>query len=749
MKYRFFFNLFVTLLVVVLTTEFRGNTLLPAVVDLENAAYDARARYFALKDAAQKNEDVVIVDIDKNSLAEVGEWPWGHDVVGQLVGRMAKDYGAAVVGVAIPFPEEDDRARQMLMRLRDSFADDFAVQQRLDNLAENFEGDRIFVEAVRGQPVVFSHTFDATGRLLGALPPPLNVGDVDKQAPLSPSVSNYFPAGRGYTGNLDALLEAANNGAGHLSRSLSKDGAVRALPALVVSGERLYPSFFLSVLRRLEGVEKVRLYVRTAGGAANQVLNGKLNFPVDYSGSLFLRFMGKGGRSANFNTSPDSVFRYVPAADILSGEADSDILRGKIALLGSSAGVGPVGSVVTPVNAEMPGVELQALALANIRDGTALQRDGLAWLRETAALLVIGALLSVAFVFLGPLISFVATAALGAAAIWYNLWRWEEFNEVVYIVPQMSLLLLLFFGSAIFGFVSEWRANLHLQDTFGQYVPPEVAKALGQREVMKMGGESRELTVLFSDVRDFTSISEQLTPAELTTLMNQMLTGLSRAIHQQSGTVDKYIGDAVMAFWNAPLTDEKHAERAVLAALEMQQSIESISREREAGGLPPLLMGVGINTGEARVGNMGSEFRMAYTAMGDTVNLASRLEGLTKKYGVKIIVGQGTRKKTSNDFIYRSLDAVRVKGKEEAVLISEVVGHRTNAPKGANELVQGFEKVFRAYRAGDFGEAREQLAKFRERFPGDAVGAMYEQRLAQLGETAPEGWDGVVVFEDK
>jgi adenylate cyclase len=301
-----------------------------------------------------------------------------------------------------------------------------------------------------------------------------------------------------------------------------------------------------------------------------------------------------------------------------------------------------------------------------------------------------------------------------------------------------------------FGYFTTERTKRQITGLFGQYVPSEVVDEMSKDpEHVSMEGESREMTILFSDVRGFTTISEGLDPKELSLLMNEFLTPLSRVIYKHRGTIDKYMGDCIMAFWGAPLPEAAHARNAILAGMEMLRALQELQPHFKERGWPEINIGVGINTGKVSVGNMGSELRVAYTVMGDDVNLASRLEGITKQYGVGIIVGENT-KEAVPDLVYRELDLVRVKGKDKPVTIYEPVGAEAEVEPALQEEIKMFHKTLRMYRKQEWDKVELQIYNLQRMAPQTKLYQVYADRVAYFRNNPPSAdWDGVFVFEIK
>jgi adenylate cyclase len=354
---------------------------------------------------------------------------------------------------------------------------------------------------------------------------------------------------------------------------------------------------------------------------------------------------------------------------------------------------------------------------------------------------------------LNPLKATLLTLGILATVLGINFASWQYANLVLPAASSLIMIGLIYLLNMSYGFFVESRGKRQLTGLFGQYVPPELVKEMAKDpEAISMKGESREMTVLFSDIRGFTQISEGLDPQQLTQMMNEFLTPMTQIIHSNRGTIDKYMGDAIMAFWGAPLRNKNHAQHALNAALQMNASMKEISEKFEAKGWPAIRMGFGLNTGDMVVGNMGSSFRMAYTVMGDSVNLASRIEGLTKNYGADIIVSEFVKSQTS-DMTYRELDIVRVKGKDRPVAIFEPLGKLEDVQPEMLVELNLYHEALKLYRNQDWDLAEKQLktlTKMTEHDSNAQLYAMYLVRIKQFKKTPPaKNWDGVFTYETK
>jgi adenylate cyclase len=399
----------------------------------------------------------------------------------------------------------------------------------------------------------------------------------------------------------------------------------------------------------------------------------------------------------------------------------------------------------TPIAETFPGVEVHANLIAGIVDNEIKQKPLYVKGAEIMLLLMGGAVLSL----LIPRLSAVwATMVVIIGALLISTFNFTVWTYGGLVLPLASSLLMaaaIYTMNMAYGYFVESRSKRQLAGRFGEYVPPElVARMARDPDRYNMEPKSAELTILFADVRGFTGISESLKPDELREYINEYLTEMSMIIRNRfRGTLDKYIGDAVMAFWGAPMDDAQHARNAVLAALAMQQECTALNTRFAARGWPALKIGVGVNSGTVRVGDMGSRLRRAYTAMGDAVNVASRLEGRTKGYGVGILVGEATRNRVE-DVVFREIDRIRVKGKGEAITIYEPL------PQGKNGELALWDEALRGYRAREWNAAEAALLRLQGMNPGCALYGVYLQRIQEKRrDPPPSEWDGVTVFDEK
>ncbi|TLS19394.1 MAG: adenylate/guanylate cyclase domain-containing protein [Betaproteobacteria bacterium] len=709
----------------------------PLLSHLDAITYDARLR---LTQPGGLDSRVVVVDIDEKSLAEVGRWPWSRDKVSRLVRQLTDHYGVQLVGFDVVFAEPDESSGlRVLERMgATSLKGDAAFLASLSSLRGSLDYDGQFAATLKGRPVVLGF-YMSNGIPQGALPPAvLPAGTFQGRNIL-------FTSWRGYGGNLPAFQAAAPAG-GHFNPLVDFDGISRRVPMLVEHGGQYYESLSLAMVRLLLGNVPVRPgYAEGGSGSGYAGLEwldlptprGALRIPVDENVATLVPYRGGQGS-----------FVYLSAADVLQGRVAPASLQGKVVLVGTTA-PGLMDLRATPVGEAYPGVEIHANLIAGMLDGSLKHKPPYALGFDVVQVLLVGLLLSLLLPSLSPSRATLLTGAVLAGVVGLNLALWQS-GLALPVAGVLLLILALYAMNMSWGYFVESHSKRQLTQLFGQYVPPELVDEMARDpERYSMEGRNAELTVLFSDIRGFTSISEGLDPKDLAHLINEYLGAMTTVIRHHRGTLDKYIGDAIMAFWGAPVADPDHARHALLAALEMQVELRRLDAPFAARGWPALQIGIGINTGLMTVGDMGSPLRQAYTVMGDAVNLGSRLEGLTKQYGVGIIVGEATRAAV-RDGVFRELDRVRVKGKDEPVAIYEPLGLAGSVPQAVLDELKLWQQALRCYRAQEWDQAELQLMNL-VRLNGDCrLYQLYGERVAHLRQQAPgDGWDGVTTFETK
>ena len=710
------------------------------VEQLSSIIYDYRMR---LTMPRTTDDRIVIIDIDEKSLKEEGRWPWGRDRLALLMDKLFDTYGVTVVGFDVVFAERDESSGlKVLQRLgRNQLKGDMSFQSALRKIQPQLEYDQLFASSIKNRKVVLGYYLSIQNErhTSGKLP-----------APSLPSESFMgrlieFTTWNGYGANLFELQQSAAS-AGHINPIVDFDGRVRRVPMLAEFDGAYYESLSVAMVRTLLG--QTRLLPGFAEGEVEgyaglewlelDAEGKKLKIPVDKEVATFVPYRGASGS-----------FRYISISDVLHDRVDPAQLKGKIVLVGTTA-PGLMDMRATPVAEVYPGVEIHANMISGILDQNLKERPAYMLGAEVVWLLVIGIALSLLLPLFTPAKAILSSLFIVGTSTGLSLVAWQYGNILMPMANSLLMIALLFALNMSYGYFFTSRTKHQITRLFGQYVPGEVVEEMAKNpKRVSMEGESREMTILFSDVRGFTTISEGLDPKDLSLLMNEFLTPLSRVVYKYRGTVDKYMGDCIMAFWGAPLPDQQHARNAILAGIEMQATLQALQPHFKERGWPEIHVGVGINTGRVSVGNMGSEMRVAYTVMGDEVNLASRLEGITRQYGVGIIVGENTRNLVT-DFLYRELDHVRVKGKDKPVAIYEPIALLGEADKALQDEIELFHEVRRLYRKQDWDQAELHLIKLQRLSPDTALYGIYVERVAYFRKNPPNpDWDGVFTFETK
>ena len=714
----------------------------PFLIQLENWTYDARLN-FTLPDTL--DERVVIVDIDENSLAEVGRWPWGRDKLATIVENLFGLYQADVVGFDIVFAERDESSglEQFEQLARTTLKNNSEYLRELERIRPNLMHDEIFADSLIGKNIVLGYYFksilqEAETGVTGLLPPALMKMDVQwsKRLPISEAL--------GYGGNLEILQASAKSGGYFDNPFVDADGVFRRVPVVQAYEGYLFASLALATAQGHLDATGIELVVETEGSkgsteyyALESINLENYRIPVDANGAVFVPYRGRQGS-----------FTYIPAHKVLSGKADPALLRDKIVLVGTTA-PGLLDLRSTPVQNTYPGVEVHANIISGILDDRINHKPAWTIGYEFVLLTVIAVSMALLLPLLSPLLAAAGTVALTVVVLAGTFFAWYS-NLILPLASPLLLIVLIFMLHMTYGYFIESRGKRQLANLFGHYIPPELVDEMSESpEEYSLDGENREMTVLFSDVRGFTTISEGMDPKQLTQLMNALLTPMTRVIHKNRGTIDKYMGDAIMSFWGAPLADSEHARHALYAAMEMMEELKIMQSEFKQRGWPEVNIGIGLNTGDMNVGNMGSEFRMAYTVLGDAVNLGSRLEGLTKNYGVNIIVSETTRSEIP-EFAFRELDLVRVKGKNEPVAIFEPIGHKNDLDKEVISELTAYKQALLNFRAQSLDKAEVDFFNLNRDYPDRFLYQVYLDRIAFYRSEPPgDDWDGVFTHTSK
>ena len=730
------------LILSVLLVDTSGWYKYPFLKQLENWTYDARLNFTRLDTI---DDRVVIVDIDENSLAVVGRWPWGRDKLATIVDNLFNKYQARVVGFDIVFAEKDDSSG--LDRFEElastTLKENSEYREVLEDIRPSLQHDKIFADSLQDRNVVLGYYFktflqEGEAGIIGSLPPALTKMDAQwsKRLPINKVA--------GYSGNLDILQSAAKSGGFFDNPFVDADGVFRRVPLVQAYQGYLFASLALATTQGHLNADGIELAVKSEGAKGSQeyyalehINVDKHRIPVDAKAAVYVPYRGRQGS-----------FPYLSAYRILDGSADPAKLKDRIVLIGTSA-PGLLDLRSTPVQNIYPGVEVHANIVSGILDDRIKHKPAWTVGYEFVVLIVIAIAMTLLLPLVSPLMAAAATLGISGLVMAGTFIAWNN-NLILPMASPLLLIGLIFILHMSYGFFIESRGKRQLANLFGHYIPPELVDEMSESpDEYSLDGENREMTVLFSDVRGFTTISEGMDPKQLTQLMNALLTPMTRVIHKNRGTIDKYMGDAIMSFWGAPIADPEHAHHALYAAMEMMDELKIMQEDFRQRGWPEVNIGIGLNTGNMNVGNMGSEFRMAYTVLGDAVNLGSRLEGLTKNYGVNIIVSESTKAEIP-EFLFRELDLVRVKGKNEPVAIFEPVGHKNDVEKSVADELSAYRKALKNFRAQAWDNAELDFFNLNRAYPDRYLYTVYLERIAIYRKEPPgDNWDGVFTHTSK
>jgi adenylate cyclase len=675
-----------------------------------------------------------VVDIDEESLKQVGQWPWPRTVLADLVTKLGQN-GAAAIGFDMVFPEPDRMSPANTLRFWPNAEALAGLRQEIEKLPSN---DQVFAEAIGTAPVVLGFIAAPQGTSIPETKAGFAHGGDDPKL--------FVPFYPGAAASLKELQDKAQ-GTGSLNWIPDQDQIIRRMPMVVRVGDTLFPSFAADMLRLAQGAST---YMVKSSGASGEkafgektgivkVRVGEFEIPTEADGQMWIRF------------TPETKERYLPAWQVLNGEIGKDDIEGRILLIGTSA-AGLLDLRATPLDASVPGVSLHAQAIEQILQGSFLQRPDFATAAELLYILVIGVLIAFLIYRLGAAGSAVLGGAAVAAVVGISWYAFDALGWLVDPIYPAVALTAIYLAGTLVVFLRTERERNRVRHAFSHYMAPALVERLaGDPSRLKLGGETRDMTLLFSDVRGFTGISEGLDAEELTRFLNSLFTPLSNIILEEQGTIDKFMGDAVMAFWNAPLDDNAHPSHACSAALRMMREMEILNErwreEAEAKGRPfkPVQLGIGLNTGICCVGNLGSETRFDYSVIGDNVNVASRLEGQSKTYDVGTVVGESTTARAP-DFAFLELDLLKVKGKTEATRVFALLGD-TTLKQSPNfiKLAERHGEFLARYRAKDW-DAAEALSRECEKLNTsrlDRLYALYRERIAYFRTNPPPPhWDG-------
>lgn len=704
-----------------------------------------------------KPAPVRIADLDDGTLEKLGQWPWSRDKVAEMVARLS-NMGAAAVVFDIVFAETDRTSpTNVLPTWRQADIDALkTLWEQRDKLPDP---DKRLAEVLAHPASTVITGFFANYKNLN-MPAKKAGGFGHKQG--NPHL--FLPIYTGATPNID-IIGNASTGNGSFNMIPYPDGMVRRVPSFIgvydsnAEGENrtdkitLLPSLAMESLRVIQGAKSFITFMAGSGGSGSRqtgleaVQAGFYNVPTDAEGQIWLH---------QTEFLPE---RYVPIWKIFDGSADPSLIEGHIVLIGTSAG-GLVDLRTTPLNPALPGVEVHAQILEQIFHGDFLERPDWAAGAEVVYMLALGLILVLLLPRVGAILSFVIALAAILAALGVSWYIYSSQQTLLDPIYPTLIVILIYITTTLIVFFRTEAEKQKVRGAFSMYLSPDLVEQLAESpDSLVLGGEMKNMTVLFMDIRGFTSISEQFDAQGLTNFINSFLTPMTAVILDQRGTIDKYMGDCIMAFWNAPLDDPDHAANACRAALKMVRTRDSLNEiykfeaERDGRKYIPLNVGIGVNTGNICVGNMGSEQRFDYSVLGDDVNLGSRLEGQSKTYGVNIVIGENTLVQVPG-MACLELDLIKVKGKLVPVRIFTLLGDEALADtEGFQKLAVAHKAMIEAYRSQHWEQCEKLIAMCRtlaKEHHLDGLYDLYTNRVADYKATPPGAdWDGVYTATSK
>lgn len=693
------------------------------LVRMELKIYDA---LLPLRAAPQVSAVPVVVDLDEASLEEFGQWPWPRYRVADLILEL-KRYEVAAIGMDIIFSEPDNASPD---EIKSYIKRDRGVELDFGGLPpELYNYDRLLAQTVKDAPVVLGAyaRFDNSATESNL---PVSVNIIERALPGSIPYKTRLNVATNAVLPLPILQDKAPLGL--VNAAPDEDGLIRKTPLVIQVQDRLYPCLALRTLMSALNVKNLTIQSGPYGMEALKA--GPYLVPVDSQGYMHVPF--KGGRG---------MYPYISAKDILHRRVAPSALAGKIVFVGTSA-AGLIDIRATPFDQVYPGVEVNAAVVDAILNNNSIKIPPWSGALQIMGILLAGIFSTLAFGFAGvrvylPAAVLLIAVFLGSSCYFFLGGQFvSPFYQVLTVLLLAGILLFLRFWQ-------EERQKLVLRNAFSRYVSPEVVKRVSSMNEDFFVGEEREVSIIFTDIRGFTTISEQLTPPQMVKLLNRYFTPMTALVRESSGTLDKFIGDALMAFWNAPLYTPNHPVQAVSAALSMQNKLITLREELFADFGVNIRIGAGIHTGTVYVGNMGSTDLINYTLIGDNVNITARLESLCGVYDVGVVVSGETKEMCGYSFGFQHLDTIIVKGKSQPVSVYAPMPKDEAAEREAE--LAAWEKALALYKAGDFDRAGEEFATLCLQYPEKSLYRMYAGRVADLKENPPEKWDAVWTRREK
>jgi len=700
---------------------------------------------FTIRGPIPIDDRVVILAVDDDSLSEIGRWPWPRDKIATLVERVLGEYGAAVIGFDIVFSEPQENPLKESIRLleKDSM-ENAAVSDWLNRNEQVGDMDGTF-EAVLSKyadRIVQGYFFypdgaDVSSRLRSTLKRDSELMQPSAfAAEFIGDVTPSIPKMIAVEGNLPRFMKSTDVSA-YFNFFPDEDGMVRRVPLVAELDGFLYPNLDMQVLRVAMGWPTLSVRVTDIG--IDDISIAGQSIPVGPDGSMLLNHYG-----------PGMSFRHVRASDVLMGRADASIFEDAIVLLGVTA-VGVFDYRPSPYDSVFPGVEGHAAGIANLLNNDYIKRP--LWMRalEFFGLLILGLACGRFIIGRGPVIQGMAIIGMPVLIVFLAIWLFSTYGLWMKGTYLVLCVLMATMPATLIEYIIEARKRVFIHDAFAHYLAPKVVNDLAAHpELLNLGGEEKELTAFFSDIAGFSSFSENMTPTDMVQFLNKYLSAMSDIVLARGGTIDKYEGDAIIAFFGAPLDMPDHAYQCTMAAIEQQQALIDLRQQWSEEGLPEVNIRIGLSSGPIVVGNMGTVDRMDYTIMGEQVNLASRLEGVCKQYKVPILISGNTFDMVKEKIVARLVDRVRVVGCKTPVDLYEPLGEHGSVGKKKLAFIAGYQDARNAMDNRNFESAAKMFGKLQLDYPDDRPSrVLLERTNVYIKNPPPKGWDGVHTLDNK
>jgi adenylate cyclase len=745
-----------------------GDNATPGFVFLQDIELSSLDLRFSMRGTRPQDSRIVIVGIDEKTLQKIGSFPLPRKNYGLLIDRLSAG-GARVIALDATFPTpESNSAGDALRELKGKLGRSASptVLKQVQALESAGDQDAMFADALKkAGNVVLGHVFlDAAGAKSadpGLAEAYFNIAWAKSfpQALKVPSKDGHdFDLGKAWMDNGGKVAEGAEANIAKLAESAASFGFINIYPdpdgtlrhALLIEryqDKDFFPCLDLQVIREYEKISDQDIAAFIASNGLERIQFGSHKIPRARNGTALINYAG-----------PYNTYQHYSMWDVISGTLSPETFRDKIVLVGATAlAIGDMRTTPFPLeDSAYMGVEVHANIIDNIlhsqdRGRGFLTRGSNEEMIDIGFILVFGLVFGLLFGPIDPFYSTISVLVTLAGFGWFVYFMFAREGRWISFVIPAGTLVVNYAAITSFRMFFEEREKRKIRKTFSQYLSPDVISLIEKdpQKYIRPGGDSKELTVMFSDIRGFTTISEGLTPDELVNLLNEYLGAMTDIVFANQGTLDKYIGDAIMAFWGSPYPQEDHAIRACNCALQMVRSLEKLNVKWQTEGRPPISIGIGLNTGLLNVGNMGSAKRLAWTVMGDNVNLASRLEGINKQYHTQIVISEATYRQVQAHFVCRELDKIKVKGKNQPVNIYELLDVVAEKSK-YESFLNRFDRAATAYRVQDWRAAAEKFGELLATYPDDGPTQVFLQRALEFLESAPEpDWDGVYVMKSK